>query len=139
MAASHLQPFDAAAILVSLAAILGYLNHRFLKLPSSIGLTIMGAVASLMVIGIDWLLPGSSMSANVLDFLAGIDFHDTLMEGMLSFLLFAGALHVDWADMKRGRWPILLLSTLGVGISTIIVGSGFYFIAGWFDIEIGYL
>jgi len=139
MAASHLQPFDAAAILVSLAAILGYLNHRFLKLPSSIGLTIMGAVASLMVIGIDWLLPGSSMSANVLDFLAGIDFHDTLMEGMLSFLLFAGALHVDWADMKRGRWPILLLSTLGVGISTIIVGSGFYFIAGWFDIEIGYV
>tara|TARA_R110000824_G_scaffold99883_5_gene237473 strand:+ start:10024 stop:11331 length:1308 start_codon:yes stop_codon:yes gene_type:complete len=139
MAASHLQPFDAAAILVSLAAILGYLNHRFLKLPSSIGLTIMGAVASLMVIGIDWMLPGSSMSENVLGFLAGIDFHDTLMEGMLSFLLFAGALHVDWADMKRGRWPILLLSTIGVGISTVIVGSGFYFIAGLFDIEIGYL
>lgn len=139
MVSAHLQPFDAAAILVSLAAILGYLNHRVLKLPSSIGLTIMGAVASLLVIGIDWLLPSSLMAENVRNFLADIDFHDTLMEGMLSFLLFAGALHVDWADMKRGRWPIMLLSTLGVGISTFIVGSGFYFIAGFLGIQIGFL
>ena len=139
MTAAHLQPFDAAAILVSLAAILGYLNHRFLKLPSSIGLTIMGAVASLMVIGIDRLLPGSLMAENVVNFLAGIDFHETLMEGMLSFLLFAGALHVDWADMKRGRWPIMLLSTIGVGISTFVVGSGFFLIAGVFGVQIGYL
>ena len=66
------------------------------------------------------------MSARVVAFLAGIDFHSTLMEGMLSFLLFAGALHVDWNEMRRGRWPILVLSTVGVLLSTLIVGGGFF-------------
>lgn len=121
-----LSPFDAAAILIVLAAALGYLNHRLLGLPSSVGLTIMGAVASLLVIGIDQLLPESHLSPRVVAFLAGIDFHATLMEGMLSFLLFAGALHVDWTEMRRGRWPILVLSTIGVLLSTAIVGAGFY-------------
>jgi len=128
MHAANLSPFDAAAILIVLAAALGYLNYRYLRLPSSIGLTVMGAVASLLVVGTDHVLPGSDLSARVVGFLAGIDFHATLMEGMLSFLLFAGALHVDWSEMRRGRWPILVLSTVGVLISTLIVGSGFYFL-----------
>jgi CPA1 family monovalent cation:H+ antiporter len=62
----------------------------------------------------------------VVTFLGEIDFHETLMNGMLSFLLFAGALHVDWSDMRQGRWPILVLSTVGVLISTTIVGFGFH-------------
>jgi CPA1 family monovalent cation:H+ antiporter len=123
---STLSPFDAAAILIVLAAALGYLNHRLLGLPSSVGLTIMGAIASLLVVGIDHVLPGSDLSGHVVRFLAGIDFHATLMDGMLSFLLFAGALHVDWSEMRRGRWPILVLSTAGVLLSTLIVGGGFY-------------
>ena len=114
-----------------LAAVLGYLNHRFLRLPQSIGLTVMGAVASLIVVGIDRLLPGSAGSASeIVGFIAGIDFHATLMDGMLSFLLFAGALHVDWSEMRRGRWPILVLSTVGVLISTALVGGGFYLLVG---------
>ena len=119
-------PFDAAAILIVLAAALGYLNHRFLGLPQSVGLTVMGAVASLIVVGIDRLLPASTMGEDVLGFITGIDFQATLMDGMLSFLLFAGALHVDWSEMRRGRWPILVLSTIGVLISTMIVGAGFF-------------
>lgn len=124
-----LTPFDAAAILIVLAAVLSYFNHRVLKLPPSIGLTVMGAVASLLVVGLDRLLPGSALSDEIVRFLAGIDFHTTLMDGMLSFLLFAGALHVDWAEMKRGRWPILILSTIGVLISTALIGGGFYLTA----------
>ncbi|MBU4434409.1 MAG: sodium:proton antiporter, partial [Alphaproteobacteria bacterium] len=124
-----LSPFDAAAILIVLAATLGYLNHRIFGLPSSVGMTIMGAVASLLVIGADALLPGSRLAPTVVSFLAGIDFHRTLMEGMLSFLLFAGALHVDWSQMRRGRVPILVLSTIGVAISTVIVGAGFYVVS----------
>lgn len=120
-------PFDAAAILIVVAAILGYLNNRFLKLPSSIGLTVMGAVASLIVVGVDRLLPGSPVSHDVVDFIAGIDFHATLMDGMLSFLLFAGALHVDGSAMRRGRWPIMILSTAGVIRSTGIVGLGIHY------------
>lgn len=130
MSALALTPFDAAAILIVLAATLSYLNHRFVKLPSSIGLTIMGAVASLMVVGLDRVLPHSIVSGKVVGFIAGIDFHAALMDGMLSFLLFAGALHVSWQHMRRGRWPILVLSTVGVIISTLLVGGGFYLLTG---------
>ncbi|MEP6781766.1 MAG: sodium:proton antiporter [Gemmatimonadaceae bacterium] len=124
-----LSPFDAAAILIVLAASLGYINHRFLKLPSSVGLTIMGAIASLMVIGLDRMMPSSGLTQLVVSFLASIDFQTTLMDGMLSFLLFAGALHVDWAEMRRGRLPILVLSTVGVMLSTVIVGGGFWWLS----------
>ncbi len=119
-------PLDAAAILIVLAALLGYLNHRFLHLPQSVGLTVMGALASLIVIGLDRLLPASTIGEDTMAFISGIDFQATLMDGMLSFLLFAGALHVDWTEMRRGRWPILVLSTIGVVMSTVIVGGGFF-------------
>lgn len=124
-----LTPFDAAAILIVLAALLGYINHRFLRLPSSVGLTTMGALASLAVVGLDRILPGSTVADDVVGFIAGIDFHTTLMDGMLSFLLFAGALHVDWTEMRRGKWPIVVLSTIGVVLSTLLVGTGFYLLA----------
>ncbi len=126
-----LSVFDAASILIVLAAALGYLNHRLFRLPSSVGLTVMGAVASLLVIAIDHLLPGRGLAPMMVGFVDSLDFHTTLMDGMLSFLLFAGAMHVDWAEMHRGRWPILLLSTVGVLLSTVIVGGGFYLLAGW--------
>ena len=129
-------PFDAAAILIVLAATLGYLNRRFLHLPQTIGLTVMGAIASLIVVGIDRALPGSRFAHEIVAFIAGIDFHATLMDGMLSFLLFAGALHIDWSEMHRGRWAILILSTAGVLASTAIVGFGFQIIAGLMGLSI---
>ena len=121
--------FDAAAILIVLAAALGYLNHRWLRLPATVGLTVMGAVASLLVVMIDRAFPQSQLDEQLSAFLSDLDFHKTLMEGMLSFLLFAGAMHVDWSDMRRGRWLIMVFSTVGVLISTVIVGFGFYGIA----------
>lgn len=136
MSGLAITPFDAAAILIVLAAALGYLNRRFLGLPPSIGLTVMGAVASLMVVGLDRFLPASAVSHDIVRFIAGIDFHTTLMDGMLSFLLFAGALHVDWTEMRRGRWPILILSTVGVILSTVLIGLGFQLIAGLLGIAI---
>lgn len=133
---TSLSAFDAAAILIVLAAVLGFVNHQYLKLPSSIGLTIMGAVASLLVIAIDRLFPRSELGELVLTFLTGIDFQATLLDGMLSFLLFAGALHVDWAEMRRGRWPIFLLSTVGVVVSTLIVGGAFSVLASTLGLEV---
>lgn len=126
----RITPFDAAAILIVLAATLGYVNRRFLALPQTIGLTVMGAVASLIVVGIDRLSPGGGFSHAIVAFIAGIDFHATLMDGMLSFLLFAGALQIDWSDMNRGRWAVLTLSTVGVLASTMLIGVGFQFLAG---------
>ncbi len=133
---SILSPFDAAAILIVLAAVLGYINHRFLKLPASVGLTFMGALASLFVVGVDRLIPASNLAASVVTFLNTIDFHTTLMNGMISFLLFAGALHVNWTDMKRGFWPILMLSTVGVVLSTAIVGYGLYLLANFMGLAL---
>ena len=131
-----LTPFDGAAILIVLAAVLGYFNSRILRLPPSVGLTLMGAVASLIVVGLDRLLPGSVLASEIVRFIAGIDFHKTLMDGMLSFLLFAGALHVDWSEMRRGRWAMLLLSTAGVLISTLLIGGGFFLITGWLGLPV---
>ncbi len=116
-------------MLIVLAATFGYLNRRFLQLPPAIGYTFMGLLASLVVVAFDALLPASRVGADVAGFLSRIDFHATLMDGMLSFLLFAGALHVDWTEMRKGRWPILLLSTLGVLLSTFLVGLGSYLIS----------
>ena len=124
-------PFDAAAILIVLAATFGYVNHRFIRLPASVGLTMMGAFASLIVLGLDRLVPSSRTTDSLVAFITSIDFHRTLMDGMLSFLLFAGALHVDWSEMRRGRWPILVLSTVGVVLSTALIGGGFFFLSGW--------
>lgn len=121
-----LSPLDGAAILIVLSALLGWINHRFLKLPSTVALTMMGAVASVVVIGLDRLLPQSDLAGVVGGFLDGIDFHETLMEGMLSFLLFAGALHVDIDQLRRGRWQIAILSTIGVVASTLMIGGGFW-------------
>lgn len=130
----YLTPFNAAAVLIVVAAVLGYVNFRYLRLPSSIGLTVMGALASLLVVALDEMLPSSSVSRDLAGFIAGIDFHATLMDGMLSFLLFAGALHVSWQQLRKGRWAILVLSTVGVMLSTAIVGTGFL----WLTSAMGY-
>ena len=132
----ELSAFDAAAILIVLAAALGYFNHQVLKLPSTVGLTVMGAVAALLVVAIDFMLPASRLADQLSGFLSDIDFHTTLMEGMLSFLLFAGALHVDWAHLRKGRWPILIFSTVGVVLSTLIVGFAFHFVTIALSMEI---
>lgn len=125
----QLAPVDAVAILLLIAATLGFVNARFLKLPSSIGMTIMGAVASIIVIVIDQIFARSHLSNGLVALLDSVDLHDALFGGMLSFLLFAGALHVDLSELRRNRWPILLFSTVGVILSTMIVGAGFYGIA----------
>lgn len=117
--------FDAAAIIVVLIAVLGYLNHRFLRLPQAIALTITGALASVLVVVVDRVLPQSDLSELVRGFLDRVDFQAALMDGMLSFLLFAGALHVDLRHVRIARGPIAALSTLGVVLSALMIAGGF--------------
>ena len=120
-----LSPFEAAAALIVLAAALGYLNYKFIKLPQTIGLTIIGAVASLALLGADRLFPQIAMGAALHEFVRDLNFHSTLMNGMLSFLLFAGALHVDLTSLSKRKWTVLAMATIGVALSTAIVGFGF--------------
>ena len=122
-AATALSPFDIAAILVVASALLGWFNHHFLKLPHVIGLTIMGALASVVLTVLNALVPSITLDETVSGLLEQMNFTQTLLQGMLSFLLFAGALHVDLERLKADWLPVLLLSTVGVIISTLVVGA----------------
>ena len=126
---NDISPFNVAAIVVALAAAFGYVNHRWLALPRTIGLVVIALFASLGVIGLDTLFPGLGFRGAVGAFLARIDFPEALMKGMLSFLLFAGALHVDLDELLRRKWAIGTLATVGVLISTALVGIAVYFAA----------
>jgi len=118
-------PIDVAATLVVLAAVFGYVNYRIIGLPHAMGLTVMGAVASIAVVAFDAVLPDLGLGHGVRAFFAGIDFRAALMDSMLAFLLFAGALHVNLSRILQRKWTILSLATIGVLISTVIIGFGF--------------
>lgn len=115
------------ATLLGLAAIIGYINHRFLHLPRTIGLVLIAMAASLIALGIDALIPGWGVGPGFRAVLIDIDFSDTLMQGMLGFLLFAGALHVDLGQLAKRGWAIAALATGGLLVSTGLVGVGIWF------------
>jgi CPA1 family monovalent cation:H+ antiporter len=121
---------NLAAVLLVLAAGFGYLNHRWLKLPHTIGLVVIALVASMVILAIDLIAPGLGFRATVRGAVQRIDFPDVLMKGMLSFLLFAGALHVDLSELARRKWAIGTMASLGVVISTAIVGYAVYALSG---------
>jgi len=121
-ASTGLSPFELAAMLVVASALLGWFNHHVIKLPHVIGLTVMGALASIALLVADAFVPSITLDDWVAQTLHSMNFTDTLLQGMLSFLLFAGALHVDLDRLTKDWLPVLLLSTVGVIISTVIVG-----------------
>ena len=118
--------FTAIGAVITLAAVFGYLNHRFLRLPPTIGVVVIALVASLGTIGIDAVVPSLGIGGAVRTAILGIDFHEVLMKGMLSFLLFAGALHVNLGDLLSRKWAIGSIATVGVVLSTFLVGLAVY-------------
>jgi CPA1 family monovalent cation:H+ antiporter len=114
--------FEISAFLIGLSALFGYLNYRFLRLPHTVGLVMIALAASLVVILIEVLTPASPLLEIITGVLTQIDFYETVMHGMLSFLLFAGALHVDFNVFKSRARAIALMATLGILISTFLIG-----------------
>lgn len=112
---------DLAALLITLAAIFSYINHRFIKLPTTIGVMLISIALSVTVVVLGHLGFGG-LRAQAVSVLESIDFNATLMNGMLSFLLFAGALHVNLADLAERKWIISILATIGLISTTAIVG-----------------
>lgn len=118
--------YEIVALLLALSALFGWINLRFLRLPHTIGLLVMALAASLLLIIVDNAAPGLGFAAGLTDAIEGIDFSDTIMDGMLAFLLFAGALHVDFARLRSQKWAIAMMATVGVVISTVVVGFGLW-------------
>ncbi len=131
--------FSISAILVGLSALFGYINHRFLRLPHTIGLVVIALAASLSIIGFDLIQPSAHIAQKVTGVLRQIDFNETLMHGMLSFLLFAGALHADFPALKTRRLTIGVMAVLGTLISTFVVGGVMWFLLGLLDLEIPFI
>ena len=129
---------DISAILITVSALFAYINHRFIGLPTTIGVMIIAMLMSLMVYLLG-LLGFADFSDQVRELLAGIDFNQTLLHGMLSFLLFAGALHVNLSDLKDQKWVIFSLATLGVCLSTFLVGTATYYLLQFFGSKLPYI
>ncbi|MCF8067029.1 MAG: sodium:proton antiporter [Desulfobacterales bacterium] len=129
--------FNIIAILISLSAILSYINHRYVRLPNAIGLML---IAMLMSLGLIILGPlGFDIKQDALLLLNSIDFDETLLHGMLSFLLFAGALHINLGDLYRQKWIISILASGGVIVSTFLVGISSWYIFELFGISIPFI
>ena len=131
--------FTIGAILVGLSALFGTINYRFLHLPHTIGLVVIALCASLSIIGFDLIQPSFHIAERVTGVLKRIDFNETLMHGMLSFLLFAGALHADFPALKTRRLTIGVMAVIGTLISTFVVGAGMWFLFGLFGLDIPFI
>jgi CPA1 family monovalent cation:H+ antiporter len=121
--------FTLLSILVVLTAIFSYLNYRYVKLPTTIGVMVISMLLSLVLMAGGRFVPSISQWATTL--IGGIDFDEALLHGMLAFLLFAGAIHINLDDLGREWLPIVLLAIVGTLISTAIVGFGSYYVFGW--------
>lgn len=119
-----------ASLLIVLAGAFGTVNYLFLRLPSSIGILVVALIASFAVIVTDALFPSLTVEEQIRAQVLEFEFSEALLEGMLGLLLFAGALHVKLSDLRKAWLVILLMATMGVGISTAIVGFGFSWITG---------
>ncbi|WP_167598088.1 cation:proton antiporter [Leeuwenhoekiella sp. ZYFB001] len=125
------------AILVGLAAAFGYINVRFLKLPNTIGLMLITLLFTLAVLALsavdDTLLEAEK------EIISNIDFEKVLLDGMLSFLLFAGALHTNFEQLRLQRWPVMVFATVGVLTSTFLVGSALYYVLMLLGFDISFI
>lgn len=129
--------FVIASILIVLSALFGYINIRFLKLPNTIGLMV---IAILFTVG---LFLTSFVNSSLLHFaenlIGEIDFKTVLLDVMLGFLLFAGAMHTNFDQLKVQRWPVILFATVGVLTSTFLVGGFSFYIFNVLGFEVSFI
>lgn len=125
------------SVLIVLASFFSYLNLRYLKLPSTIGIMIIAMLSSIILVVTGHLFPDTFTHFSNL--LRDVDFTEVLMGAMLNFLLFAGAIHINLKDLKEQRGPIVIFSTVSVVISTFVVGGLLFYIAPMFHLDIPFL
>ncbi|MGB5171265.1 cation:proton antiporter [Eudoraea sp.] len=125
------------SLIFSIAAFFAFINYKWLKLPVTIGLIIMSLVTVIAISLCKDVFPDFYLF--FCDIVTNSDFKSLLFDGMLSFLIFAGALHVNIDELNKEKWPVILFATLSVLISTALVGGLIYFAAQWISVELSFL
>ena len=129
--------FQAFSIIFLIAGLFSYINYRWIKLPNTIGLMLLGLVTSILIILSKSIVPDFYFF--FCQMVVNVDFQALLMDGMLSFMLFAGAMHVNIQDLAKEKIAVLLFASLGVLISTAIVGTLIWFVAPLIGIAIPFV
>ena len=127
---------DVVAICLVITALLTYLNHRFIGLPTTVGVMVAALAFSLVLVALDALGLAQGVRRYEESLLRSIDFSNVLMQGMLSLLLFAGALHVDLSKLKAYRWPVAALAVLGTMLSAMVVGYSMWYVLPWVGLQL---
>ena len=129
--------FEIVSMLLCFAAVFAYINYKYIKLPTTIGIMLLSLMFSLVLVLFGEL--GFSLEDQATRIVGSIDFNEALLHGMLSFLLFAGALHVNLNDLREQKWVIGTLATVGVICSTFIIGTVMFYVLQWLDIHVAYI
>ncbi|MDB4766513.1 sodium:proton antiporter [bacterium] len=129
--------FEISSIVIALSALFGYINVRMLKLPNTIGLMIIAILFTAVLFVSSLFSPVPIESAKSL--IQSIKFEEVLMDVMLGFLLFAGAMHTNFDQLRVQRWPVLVFATLGVISSTFLVGGISYFVLGYLGLPMKFI
>jgi CPA1 family monovalent cation:H+ antiporter len=129
--------YQIISLLVLLAAVFAYVNDRWIKWPPTIGIMVLALFSSIFMVILGNLVP--AFSASILRLVSNIDFGQVLMKIMLSFLLFAGAIHIDAVKLRKEFWPVITLATVGVFISTFLVSIMSYYLFQLFNLHIPYI
>ncbi|MEG3755688.1 sodium:proton antiporter [Psychromonas arctica] len=136
--ATSLSVLEISAIFLSITALLTYVNHRFIGLPTTIGVMVISMLLSIVAIFLGFLGFDELIDYEV-SLLDQLDFTEVLLDGMLSMLLFAGALHVNVSDLRRYKLPIGILACVGTLLSTVIIAGGLYLLLPLLGFELGFI
>lgn len=125
--------YHIISVLIFLTMLFAYVNAKLIKWPSTIGIMLLALITSILLVifgsEVPWLVKEAKQMVN------DIDFRVVLLQIMLSFLLFAGAIHIDYKNLKAQLIPVLVLATIGTLLSTAIMGAITYYLLGMFNIE----
>lgn len=116
--------FQVISAVICLVAVFGYFNHRFIRLPDATGITAIGMAVSIAAVAYGQY--DADFTHGVKQMIGKVNFADTLLHGILGLLLFAGSLHIQFEDIAKEKWLILALATIGVVVSTVLVGGAFF-------------
>ena len=123
------------SILIVLATMFEYINHKLLRLPSTIGVMVIAICVSIILILFgESLLPKTTLSLHKI--VSSVDFTEVLMGAMLNFLLFAGGIHINIKDLREQIVSVIMFASIGVVISTFAVGFGAYYLLPFAGVEI---